>query len=143
MASVISDPRLSSSLGVQVIAADPPVTPDDLLRMPDGVSYELVDGKLVERNMGLKSSWIGGRMHHFLSTFSDDKSLGWVVPADASFRCFADAPDKVRKPDVSFIKFGRLPGEEPSAGHCPIAPDLAVFAVTDVESLSSTLEALA
>jgi hypothetical protein len=27
-------------------------TPEDLLRMPDGVNYELVDGQLVERTMG-------------------------------------------------------------------------------------------
>jgi hypothetical protein len=28
-------------------------TPEDLLRMQDAVKYELVDGKLVERNMGI------------------------------------------------------------------------------------------
>ena len=27
-------------------------TPEDLLAMPDGENYELVDGRLVERNMG-------------------------------------------------------------------------------------------
>ena len=29
-------------------------TPEDLLRMPDGDRYELVDGQLVERKMGWK-----------------------------------------------------------------------------------------
>jgi hypothetical protein len=38
-------------------------TPEDLLAMPDGKSYELVGGQLVERNVGLESSWVGGRLH--------------------------------------------------------------------------------
>ena len=31
-------------------------TPEDLLRMPDGKRYELVDGNLVETNVSLWSS---------------------------------------------------------------------------------------
>jgi hypothetical protein len=34
------------------------VTPEDLLKLPDADSYELVDGKLVERSMGMESSKI-------------------------------------------------------------------------------------
>jgi hypothetical protein len=34
-------------------------TPDDLLAMPNGKRYELIDGRLVERNMGAESSWVG------------------------------------------------------------------------------------
>ena len=37
-------------------------TPEDLLAMPDGKSYELVDGQLVERHMGAESSRVGGRL---------------------------------------------------------------------------------
>jgi len=37
-------------------------TPEDLLAMPDGKRFELVGGQLVERNMGLESSWVGGRL---------------------------------------------------------------------------------
>ena len=42
-------------------------TPEDLLAMPNGKDYELVDGRLVERNMGAESSWIGGRIYLRLS----------------------------------------------------------------------------
>ncbi len=35
-------------------------TPEDLLAMPDRKSYELVDGHLVERNVSVLSSWVGG-----------------------------------------------------------------------------------
>ena len=37
-------------------------TPDDLLAMPEGKGYELVEGQLVEKNMGAESSWVGGRL---------------------------------------------------------------------------------
>ena len=35
------------------------VTPDELLKLPDAVNYELTDGKLVDRHMGMESSRIG------------------------------------------------------------------------------------
>lgn len=115
-----------------VLSQTPPrvFTPEDLLSMPDGDRYELVDGRLVERAMGFESSWIGGRVFSALSAHCDARSLGWVLPADASYQCFPDASDKVRKPDVSFINRGRLPDERPPTGHCRIAPDLAVEVIS-------------
>lgn len=105
-------------------------TPEDLLAMPNGDDFELAGGELVERSMGWDSSWIGGRVHHILSTFCDETNAGWVAPADASYQCFADDPGKVRKPDVSFIRLPRLPAEDRPDGHCPIPPDLAVEVIS-------------
>ena len=105
-------------------------TPEDLLTMPDGDFYELVNGKLVERHMGWKSSWIGGRLYHFLSSFCDANPMGWLAPADASYQCFPDDPTKVRKPDVSFIRLERMPPEEELEGHCRIAPDMATEVIS-------------
>jgi Uma2 family endonuclease len=105
-------------------------TPDDLLRLPDAVNYELVDGQLVERNMGMESSRIGTRIIRILGPFIDERASGELFGADASYQCFPDAPDKVRKPDVSFIRKGRLPGEETPKGHCPISPNLAVEVIS-------------
>ena len=104
----------------------PPVTPEELERMPDSVSFELVDGQLEERNVGSESSWIAGRIFKLLSIFADDHELGLVWPADQAYRCFDDDPDRVRKPDASFIKTGRLQGDNPSRGYETIPPDLAV-----------------
>ena len=111
-------------------------TAEDLLKMSDGKSYELEDGKLVRRPMGVESSWIGGILYALLLNFCRAHNLGWVLPADASYQCFPTSPNKVRKPDVSFIRRGRLPGERLPKGHCPIAPDLAVE-VTSPRDLSS------
>ena len=44
--------------------------------------------------------------------------------------CFPDAPAKVRKPDASFIRRGRLPGEALPDGFCPIPPDVAAEVVS-------------
>lgn len=121
----------------------PPVqryTPEDLLAMPDGDAYELVDGELVERNMGWESSWVGGQLHLALGTFCKAHALGWVVPADASYQCFPDAPGKVRRPDISFIRFGRLPGEQRPRGHCRLAPDLVVEVISPNEFYSDVEE---
>ena len=105
-------------------------TPEDLLIMPDAVSYELVDGELMERNMGAVSSWVAGRVLVLLSAVVEGDKLGWVLGADASYQCFGDDLDRVRKPDVSFICRGRLPDEELPQGHVKLAPDLAVEVVS-------------
>jgi Uma2 family endonuclease len=105
-------------------------TPEDLLAMPDGKNYELADGELVERNMGWESSWIGGRLHHFLSAYCEANRLGWVAPGDASYQCFPFPSDQVRRPDVSFISIHRLTPDHKPSGHCRIAPDLVVEVVS-------------
>jgi Uma2 family endonuclease len=100
-------------------------TPEDLLAMANGDDYELVDGQLVEKNMGTKSSWVSTQVGHRIQSFIDLHPVGWLL-TEASYQCFPDAPAKVRRPDVSFIHFGRLEDEELPDGHCPIAPDLVV-----------------
>src|SRR5947208_12087963 len=113
-----------------VAALDTRPTPEDLLTMPDGEHYELVNGELVEKRMGTKSSWIAGEVQRRLGNFIETSRAGWVLPAEASYQCFPDDPKRVRRPDVSFIRRGRLPGEELPEGHTPIPPDLAVEVVS-------------
>ena len=104
-------------------------TPDDLLSMPDGDRYELVDGQLVEKNMGTKSSWVASHLYHRIQSFLDERPLGWAL-TEASYQCFADDSRKVRRPDVSFIRMGKLPNEELPDGHCPVVPDLAAEVIS-------------
>jgi Uma2 family endonuclease len=115
---------------MSTIETRPLITPDELLEMPDGDLYELVDGHLVERDMGFESSYIGARLARLIGNFCEDHPLGWVLGADCSYQCYPDRPKLVRKPDVSFIRLGRLPGEKPYEGHCLIPPDLAVEVVS-------------
>src|SRR5205823_2072021 len=79
-------------------------TPEDLLTMPDGERFELVDGRLVELHMGFLAGWISGRLFSRLSAFCDAHPIGWMFPGgDAGYRGFPDSSKTVRKPDVSFV----------------------------------------
>jgi Uma2 family endonuclease len=114
-------------------------TPETLLAMPDGDTYELVDGELVERRIGFRSSRVGGRLFRLLDVHCDRAQLGWVLPSDAGYQCFADDPQKVRKPDVSFIRADRLSARDEPEGWATIAPDF----VAEVISPSELFEAVA
>ncbi len=112
-------------------------TPEDLLNMPDdGVSYELVDGQLVEKPVSVLSGLVGGILFGLLASHCLANRLGLVWPADTSFQCFSDAPNKVRKPDTAFIRHARITQEHVlTEGHCPVAPDLAVEVVSPNEEV--------
>ena len=102
-------------------------TPEDLLTMPDGgVSYELVEGRLVELKMGSLSSWIAGTIYLRIANYCEAHDLGWVWPPDHGFQCFPNEPGRVRKPDVSFVRKGRLAEDRPPVGWLKIVPDLVV-----------------
>jgi Uma2 family endonuclease len=118
-------------------------TPEDLLAMPDGEGYELVGGLLVERNMGAESSRVGTRLCSRLDRFSEDHGLGIVWGADNGYQCFPHDPGLVRRPDVSFVRSGRLPGDVAPKGWVKIPPDLAVEVVSPndlVEALEEKLD---
>ena len=60
-----------------------------------------------------------------------------------AIKCFPHAPGMVRRPDVSFIRRGRLPGDVSPDGWIKIPPDLAVEVVSPndvVEELEEKLE---
>ena len=106
----------------------------DLLKMSDGDRFELVNGELVEKNMGWESSRIGLRLARFLDAHCDSHQLGWVNGPDAGYRCyeeaFPDDPDRIRKPDVSFIRLERLSPNDRPEGHCEVVPDLVAEVIS-------------
>jgi Uma2 family endonuclease len=115
---------------MSALATEVRYTPEDLLEMPDAVQYELVDGRLVERNMSALSSHVAMELGRRLGNYAHETAAGDVFGADCSYQCFADDPDKVRKPDLSFVCQGRLPVGQLLRGHVRIAPDLAVEVVS-------------
>jgi len=114
--------------------------PEDLLALPDAVQYELVDGILVEREMGSESSLIAVQIILLLGQFLRGKKLAHVFGADAGYQCFPDAPKKLRKGDVSVVLYGRFPDEKVPKGHTLIAPDLIVEVVSP-RDLAEVVEA--
>ena len=119
---------------MSAVIDQPRLTPDDLLKRPDRDRFELINGTLVEKNVGYRSSRLGGRVLSLLDAWVTPHNLGWVAGADAAFQCFEEAlpddPTRIRKPDVSFISLDRLPAEDEPEGYCNIAPDLVVEVVS-------------
>jgi Uma2 family endonuclease len=64
------------------------------------------------------------------------------LPAEDGYQCFPHDPSVVRKPDVSFIRCGRLPGEVLPMGWGEIPPDLAVEVVSSNDSAGELEEKL-
>ena len=104
-------------------------TADDLLTMPEGKHFELVYGEFVEKDVGWESEWIGTNLIAILWTYCRQHG-GWVNGSSAGYRCFGesipDDPDRVRKPDVSYIAPGRIAAGRLPTGHCEVVPDLVI-----------------
>src|SRR6516162_4998637 len=104
-------------------------TPEELLSIPDGKCYELVDGRLVARNTGAESSEVDGNVYFQLRLFCRNHDLGIVWSADNGYQCNPHDPGLLRRPDISFVRRGRLPGDRSPDGWVKIPPDLAVEVV--------------
>lgn len=117
-----------------MVATQTQYTPEDLLAMPDGKRDELVGGQLVERSMGMESSRVATRLVSKIEWFCEKKVLGLAFTADNGYQCFPHEPGLVRRPDVSFIRLGRLPGGVVPRGWAKIPPDLAVEVVSPNDS---------
>jgi Uma2 family endonuclease len=109
-------------------------TPEDLLAMPDGKNHELVGGQLVERKSGMESSWVGGRVLARLDRYCEHHGFGWVFAPNNGFQCFVHDPERVRRPAISFVKYGRFPGGVLPEGWAKIPPDLAVEVVSPTQT---------
>lgn len=102
------------------------LTAEEFEKLPDTKGYELVDGVLVEKNMGAKSALVGSRATAILDTYCRQTGAGWVFNAEGGYRCFPKAPNQIRKPDVSFVSAARMSASDIPDGYPSIAPDLAV-----------------
>jgi Uma2 family endonuclease len=85
---------------------------------------ELIDGVLVEKPMGVKESLIAVAIIGFLGRFVNENGLGVVLGEGGMLRLW---PGRVRIPDVCFISWERIPGNEfPDEPIPDLAPDLAI-----------------
>ena len=115
------------------------MSPDDLLAMPDGEHYELVDGIPLEKSMGAEADEVALGLGGELRAFVRANKLGRMFGSQTGYRCFPHAPNRVRKPDVSFVAAGRLPSGKVPKGDFLIPPDLAVEVISP-NDLAENLE---
>ena len=86
-------------------------TVEDVNRLNDHEDrlYELVDGILVEKTVGLEESFIAGKILTLLNIFVEPRELGLVAGEAGTIQLDINL---VRIPDVSFFSLERLPGGE-------------------------------
>jgi Uma2 family endonuclease len=90
--------------------------------------YELVDGILVEKTVGLEESAIALKIGTRLNNFVEPRELGLVAGADGAVQLEINL---VRIPDVAFFSLERLPGSEVPKQPIPLlVPDLAVEVIS-------------
>lgn len=91
--------------------------------------FELVDGVLVEKGMGYRSSILAIVIGRLLIDFVHPRNLGVVSGADGFLRLF---PGLVRAPDVAFASWDRFPDRKIPREPIPtLAPDLVVEVLSD------------
>lgn len=139
LAEILERIKALGDIPPERIRMSPPpgeATEADVLRERDALERrlcELVDGILVEKPMSSPESLLAVEIACLIRNHIDEEDLGVVLGADGMVRL-----DKglVRIPDVTFIPWEKIPGEEIDM-HTPIAslvPDLAV----EVLSVSNT-----
>lgn len=91
--------------------------------------YELVDGVLVEKIMGLPESYVAVEVSSHVRHFVVEHDLGIVTGSDGTMRLM---PGLVRIPDVAFVSWERLPGKiVPDVAIPDLAPNLAIEVLSE------------
>jgi Uma2 family endonuclease len=100
----------------------------DILNRTDRL-YELVDGVLVEKVMGYMEASLAVWLGHLLQQFLDRKDLGNLAGADGTLRLM---PGLVRIPDISFVRWEKLPNRRLPEKPIPdLIPDLAIEVLSE------------
>jgi Uma2 family endonuclease len=100
----------------------------DILNRTDRL-YELVDGVLVEKVMGYTESSLTIWLAHLLQQFLDQNDLGNLAGSDGTMRLM---PRLVRIPDISFVRWEKLPNRRfPEKPIPDLIPDLAIEVLSE------------
>ncbi|MFO0850919.1 MAG: Uma2 family endonuclease [Gemmataceae bacterium] len=96
----------------------------DAIRRREGRRFELIDGILLEKDMGFQEGYLAAALIQFLREFVVPRKLGAVNGADGMMRLAAGL---VRIPDVSFCRWDQFPNRQIQPTPVPnLHPDLAV-----------------
>lgn len=104
--------------------------PESLPPDDDRPGCELINGVWVEKSMSSTAGVVESNLNFAVKGFVRANHLGFVFSESGMYQLFAAKPKQVRRPDLSFIKFGRLPGDSVPSGKMELAPDLAVEVIS-------------
>jgi Uma2 family endonuclease len=96
----------------------------------DDVLYEVVDGEIREKIVGVREIQIASLLHGFLFLFLHQNKLGQAV-IEMIFR-IDTAKDLQRRPDVAFVSRSRwaLDREVPDSSAWDVVPDLVIEVIS-------------
>ena len=104
------------------------MTFDDFVRF-DGVGrYELLDGSLVEKHMGLRETNVQSKVARRLDEYGDASGNGFVL-IEAVVRLNPDRPNRGRKLDIAYV-LKKTVGAELTEAFLDVPPELAVEIVS-------------
>ncbi len=112
-------------------------SPDPALKKPD--LYEVIDGRVVEKQLGALEGFLAARLMLWLAPFVDEARLGRIV-VEMLF-ALRPSPELKRRPDLAFVSAERWPLRKrvPRTEAWDVVPDLAV----EVVSQSNTADEVA
>ncbi|CAN5132994.1 Uma2 family endonuclease [soil metagenome] len=115
---------------MSTIEAKNTITPEQFLALPEADRFELIDGNLVERNVSVLSSLVENLVALRLTLFATNSQAGLVWGSSLGYQCFPQSPNKVRKPDVSFVRSDHFVASSLEDGFLHIRPDIVVEVVS-------------
>ena len=110
------------------------ITIDEFMAMPDHESYDLRNGRLVERPMGAESEWIAGNILTKFNVHLDANPIGYAFNSGVNYRALEDADHSFNRPDVSFVVSDKVPDGDIPEGYMDVWPDLAVEVISPTET---------
>lgn len=115
---------------------------EEFVRSDKDYLYEIVNGQNVEKpRMGAEADRIIVVLIQMIEAHAFGK-IGLTFSGHCGYQIFADDAGRVRYPDVSFIRSGRLPGDKAPKGYVQLVPDLIVEVVSPNDKAENVDERL-
>jgi Uma2 family endonuclease len=118
-----------------------PVPPSTAIAptIPDDMLYEVVDGQILEKNMGSRENEIATILGGYLFQFARANRLGRAL-VEFVFRIIVEE-NMQRRPDVAFVSHARWPYNRrvPNVPVWDMVPDLAIEVISPSDMMSAVL----
>jgi Uma2 family endonuclease len=111
-----------------------PKHPDEPPAEDDREGCELIDGVWVEKAMSNAAAVVESNLNFAVKGHVRLNRLGLVFSSEGRYQLVPNQPKQTRKPDLSFVSAGRLPGNQVPRGWMQLAPDLAVEVVSPTDT---------
>lgn len=95
-----------------------------------------MDGRLIEKSAGLLKARILAILIRILETANQQFDYGEFYGSRLLYQCFPNDPERIRRPDLSFIRKGAFNDGYPE-GHCKVVPDWVCEVISPNDNLET------